>query len=106
MDIHPVLKWLVPLIFVLALIAALAELRPGEGTPYPLTNFRGEEVTINARGLYYWRRHSCRPTTWSRLCWACPCWRYRSGWPDAARRAGGCCWPARWVLSCTHRFQK
>jgi hypothetical protein len=51
---HSALKWLVPLIFVLALVAALAGLWPGEGTPYPLTNFRGEEVTINARGLYYW----------------------------------------------------
>lgn len=51
---QPALKWLVPLIFVLALVAALAGLWPGEGTPYPLTNFRGEEVTINARGLYYW----------------------------------------------------
>jgi len=51
---HPALKWLVPLIFVLALSAALAGLWPGEGTPYTLTNFRGQEVTINARGLYYW----------------------------------------------------
>jgi hypothetical protein len=51
---QPALKWLVPLIFVLALVAALAGLWPGEGAPYPLTNFRGEEVTINARGLYYW----------------------------------------------------
>lgn len=48
------LRWLVPLIFVLALVAALAGLWPGEGAPYPITNFRGEEVTINARGLYYW----------------------------------------------------
>ncbi|MGD1994533.1 MAG: hypothetical protein PVI59_15165 [Anaerolineae bacterium] len=54
MTIQPALKWLVPLIFVLALVAALAGLWPGEGTPYTLTNFRGEEVTINARGLYYW----------------------------------------------------
>ena len=54
MKMHSALKWLVPLIFVLALVAALAGLWPGEGTPYPLTNFRGEEVTINARGLYYW----------------------------------------------------
>lgn len=51
---QPALKWLVPLIFVLALVAALAGLWPGDGAPYPLTNFRGEEVTINARGLYYW----------------------------------------------------
>ena len=48
------LKWLIPPIFVLTLIAALAGLWPAEGTPYPLTTFRGEQVTINARGLYYW----------------------------------------------------
>uniref|UniRef100_A0A7C1FGV6 Uncharacterized protein n=1 Tax=Caldilinea aerophila TaxID=133453 RepID=A0A7C1FGV6_9CHLR len=48
------LNWLVPAIFILTLVAALAGLWPGEGTPYPLTTFRGEEVTINARGLYYW----------------------------------------------------
>ena len=35
-------------------MAALAGLWPGEGQPYSLTNFRSEEVTINARGLYYW----------------------------------------------------
>jgi hypothetical protein len=49
-----VLKWLVPPIFILVLIATLAGLWPGEGHPYDLTNFRGEEVTINAHGLYYW----------------------------------------------------
>lgn len=54
MNVNPALKWLVPTIFVLALIAALAGLWPGEGTPYPLTSFRGEQVTINARGLYHW----------------------------------------------------
>lgn len=48
------LKWLVPLIILLAVVAALAGLWPGEGQPYALTNFRGEEVTINAKGLYYW----------------------------------------------------
>jgi hypothetical protein len=41
-------------IFILALTAALAGLWPGEGEPYALTNFRGEQVMINARGLYYW----------------------------------------------------
>jgi hypothetical protein len=54
MSTYSALKWLVPLIFILALIAAAAGLWPGEGTSYPLTNFRGEQVTINARGLYYW----------------------------------------------------
>lgn len=54
MNTTPLLKWLVPLIFTLTLIATLAGLWPGEGTSYPLTNFRGEQVTINSRGLYYW----------------------------------------------------
>jgi len=54
MKTSPALKWMIPLIFVLALAAALAGLWPAEGQPYPLTNFRGEAVTINARGLYYW----------------------------------------------------
>lgn len=49
-----VLGWMVPLIALLALVAALAGLWPGEGMPYTLSNFRGEVVTINARGLYYW----------------------------------------------------
>ncbi|MFN3333119.1 MAG: hypothetical protein ACK47M_11465 [Caldilinea sp.] len=48
------LRWLIPSIVVLTLVAVLAGLWPGEGTPFPLTSFRGEEVTINARGLYYW----------------------------------------------------
>ncbi|WP_097654113.1 hypothetical protein [Candidatus Chloroploca asiatica] len=48
------LKWLIPPIFILTLFAALAGLWPAEGTSFPLTTFRGEEVTINARGLYYW----------------------------------------------------
>jgi hypothetical protein len=48
------LKILVPIIFFLTLVAAMAGVLPGEGTPYKITNFRGEEVTINARGLYYW----------------------------------------------------
>jgi len=51
---NPALKWLVPIIIVLTLVATLAGLLPGVGQPYPLTNFRGEEVTIHARGLYYW----------------------------------------------------
>jgi len=54
LNINPALKWLIPLIFALTLIATLSGLWLTEGTPYPLTNFRGEQVTINARGLYYW----------------------------------------------------
>ena len=54
MNYNPALKWLVPIIIVLTLVATLAGLLPGVGQPYPLTNFRGEEVTIHARGLYYW----------------------------------------------------
>lgn len=48
------LKLLVPLVFFLALVAALAGLWRAEGAPYPYTTLRGEQVTINARGLYYW----------------------------------------------------
>ena len=54
MNIKPALKWLIPIIFILTLVAALAGIWPAEGQPYTLTNFRGEQVTINARGLYYW----------------------------------------------------
>ena len=49
------LKWLVPLIGLLALIAASAGLfyqNPGE--QYPYTNHRGESVMINRQGLYYY----------------------------------------------------
>lgn len=52
--LNPALKWLVPLIFILTLVAAVAGLWPAEGAPYSITNFRGEQVIINARGLYYW----------------------------------------------------
>ena len=54
MKTFPYLKWLIVPIIGLALLAALAGLWPGDGTPYSITNFRGEAVTINARGLYYW----------------------------------------------------
>lgn len=54
MPINPALKWLIPVIFILTLVAVLAGIWPAAGQPYPLTNFRGEHVTINARGLYYW----------------------------------------------------
>jgi hypothetical protein len=48
------LIWMTPIIFLLALAAALAGVWPGEGKSFDVTNFRGEEVTINGRGLYYW----------------------------------------------------
>ena len=54
MSTHNALKWLILPIFLLALVAAVAGLSPGDGASYPLTNFRGEQVMINARGLYYW----------------------------------------------------
>jgi hypothetical protein len=54
MKTNPALIWLVPFIFILTLTAVVAGIQPGDGTPYPLTNFRGEQVTINASGLYYW----------------------------------------------------
>jgi hypothetical protein len=49
------LRWLLPLIGILALFAAgmgLFEQTPGH--PYPLTSFRGETVMINGHGLYYY----------------------------------------------------
>ncbi|WP_052296379.1 hypothetical protein [Gracilinema caldarium] len=54
MNIHPALTVLIPLIIVLAFIAAIAGLWPAEGHPYQATSLRGESVTIHARGLYYW----------------------------------------------------
>lgn len=54
MNTNSLLKWLVPAIILLTLLATLAGLLPGEGQPFAITNFRGEAVTINARGLYYW----------------------------------------------------
>lgn len=53
MKYQAALKWLVPLIGLLALFAAGAGLVwPGDGQPYPLTTFRGEQVVINGHGLY------------------------------------------------------
>lgn len=50
-----VLKWLIPPIFVLALFsAAMGLFFETSGEPYPLTSFRGEEVTIHGHGLYYY----------------------------------------------------
>jgi len=48
------LNWLIAPIIALAVVAAGAGLWPAEAQPYPLSNFRGEEVTIHAGGLYYW----------------------------------------------------
>lgn len=54
MKYNNALRWLIPPIVILTLAATLAGLWPGEGTSFPLTSFRGEEVTINGSGLYYW----------------------------------------------------
>lgn len=49
------LKWLVPLIGILALFAAgMGLFYETPGQPYSITSFRGEQVTINGRGLYYY----------------------------------------------------
>ena len=51
----PALKWLIPLIFLLGLFAASMGLfYKTEGKPYPFISHRGETVTINAHGLYYY----------------------------------------------------
>jgi hypothetical protein len=55
MKYRSALQWLIPLIGVLALFAVLMGLfyeTPGE--PYTITSFRGEQVTINGHGLYYY----------------------------------------------------
>jgi hypothetical protein len=49
------LKWLVPLIGILSLIAASVGLfYQTTGESYPYTNHRGEAVMINGQGLYYY----------------------------------------------------
>lgn len=54
MKYQSTLKWLIPLIFILALFAATAGLfYQFPGQPYSYTNHRGETVTINGQGLYY-----------------------------------------------------
>lgn len=53
MKFQSVLKWLIPLIVVLALVAAGAGLfYETAGEPYPYTNHRDETVTLNGHGLY------------------------------------------------------
>ncbi|MCX7976285.1 MAG: hypothetical protein N2646_04345 [Bellilinea sp.] len=54
MKFNRALRILVPAIMLCALLAAVGGLYPADGKPFSLVNFRGEEVTINARGLYYW----------------------------------------------------
>ena len=54
MQYKSAIKWLVPIIISLTFAAALAGVWPSEGEPYTITNFRGEEVSINNRGLYTW----------------------------------------------------
>ena len=55
MKYQTTLKWLIPLIGMLAFIAAgigLFDTTPG--ATYPYTNHRGETVQINGHGLYYY----------------------------------------------------
>ncbi|HJR78884.1 MAG TPA: hypothetical protein VJ821_02355 [Anaerolineales bacterium] len=55
MKYQSALKWMIPIIFILSLFAASMGLfyeTPGE--PYSYTNHRGEQVSINGHGLYYY----------------------------------------------------
>ncbi len=53
MKYQPTLRWLIPLIGILALIAAGTGLfYQTDGQPYPFTSHRGEEVTIYGQGIY------------------------------------------------------
>jgi hypothetical protein len=55
MKYQSALKWMLPLIGVLALFAAgMGLFYQTAGQSYPLTSFRGEAVTINGHGLYYY----------------------------------------------------
>ncbi len=55
MKYQKTLRWMIPAIAVLALFAAAAGLfYDTPGKPYPYTNHRGESVTINGHGLYYY----------------------------------------------------
>ncbi|MBX3083417.1 MAG: hypothetical protein KF716_17420 [Anaerolineae bacterium] len=55
MKYQAILKWLIPLIGLLALVAACVGLfYQTDGQPFAYTNHRGETVTINGHGLYYW----------------------------------------------------
>lgn len=49
------LRWLIPLIGLLALFAAgMGTFYQNPGLPYSFTSHRGEEVMINGQGLYYY----------------------------------------------------
>lgn len=49
------LRWLIPPIFVLALLAAgLGLFDPTPGLPFAYSNHRGESVMINGQGLYFY----------------------------------------------------
>ena len=55
MKYQSALKWLIPLIGILALFAVVMGLfYDTQGQPYPITSFRGEQVMINGHGLYYY----------------------------------------------------
>jgi hypothetical protein len=55
MKYQSILKWLIPLIGLLALFtASMGVFYETPGEPYSLTNFRGEQVVINGHGLYYY----------------------------------------------------
>jgi hypothetical protein len=53
MKYQSTLRWLIPLIGILTLVAAGTGLfYQTDGQPYPFTSLRGEEVTIYGRGIY------------------------------------------------------
>jgi hypothetical protein len=53
MKFQSALRWLVPLIGLLALVAAgWGVFDPAPGQPIPYTTHRGEQVTLNGQGLY------------------------------------------------------
>ena len=55
MKYQSALKWTIPLIGALALIATgLGLFDPHPGQPIPYTNHRGETVSLNGQGLYYY----------------------------------------------------
>lgn len=55
MKYQSALKWMIPLIGALALIATgLGLFDPHPGQPIPYTNHRGETVSLNGQGLYYY----------------------------------------------------